>query len=72
MESQPSREDQNISLESYQEPATNFEKLIKKKKIMLEPVCQIEKIRVEDVFHALMECKVVRKLWKYTYINVEI
>ena len=33
-----------------------------KRKILEEPVCQICKMGTEDVFHALMDCKMVKKV----------
>lgn len=33
-----------------------------KRKVMQEPICQMCKAKCEDIFHALMECKVARKI----------
>ncbi|KAL9423014.1 hypothetical protein AB3S75_035159 [Citrus x aurantiifolia] len=40
-----------------------------KRKILEEPVCQICKMGTEDVFHALMGCKMGKKVWKRTHVN---
>lgn len=37
--------------------------------MMQEPICQIYKTGSEDVFHALMECKTTRKIWKCTHLE---
>lgn len=39
---------------------------------MQEPICQVCKSGVEDAFHAFMECKVARKVWKYSYLASEM
>ncbi|KAL9443800.1 hypothetical protein AB3S75_017056 [Citrus x aurantiifolia] len=43
-----------------------------RRKIMQEPICQVCKSGVEDAFHAFMECKVARKVWKYSYLASEM
>ncbi|KAH9724098.1 hypothetical protein KPL70_007356 [Citrus sinensis] len=42
---------------------------LSKRKILEEPVCLICKMGIEDVFHALMGCKMVKKVWKCTHVN---
>ncbi|KAH9699249.1 zf-RVT domain-containing protein [Citrus sinensis] len=37
-----------------------------KRKVIQEPLCQICKNRLETVFHALVRCKVTKKIWKIT------
>lgn len=39
---------------------------------MEEPICQLCKTGCEDVFHALMECKVTRKIWKCAHLGAEM
>lgn len=43
-----------------------------RRKIIQEPICQVCKSGVEDAFHAFMECKVARKVWKYSYLASEM
>ncbi|XP_024033484.1 uncharacterized protein LOC112095607 [Citrus clementina] len=37
-----------------------------KRKVAQEPVCQICKYGVESIFHALVNCKTARKVWRLT------
>lgn len=46
--------------------------MLKYQQVQQEPTCQICKTGVEDVFHALMECKVATKVWKYNYGDSEL
>lgn len=34
------------------------------KKIIHDPICQVCKRQAESILHALLKCKVVRKVWK--------
>lgn len=45
---------------------------LSRKKILPEPICQICKMGIKDVFHALIECEVAKKIQKYTHANAEI
>lgn len=39
---------------------------------MSDPFCQRCKCRGEDVFHALVECKAARRIWKFTDLDEEV
>lgn len=43
-----------------------------KRKVMHEPIRQMCKAKCENVFHALMECKVARKIWKFMHLEDEV
>ena len=43
-----------------------------RRKILQEPTCQICKVKRKDVFHALMECRLARKIWKCTNLEAEV
>ncbi|KAH9718251.1 zf-RVT domain-containing protein [Citrus sinensis] len=43
-----------------------------KRKMIMDPICKRCSCRSEDVFHALLECRVARKLWKVTEFYEEV
>ena len=43
-----------------------------RRKILQEPICTICKEGREDVFHALMECKLARKIWRCTDMKATV
>ncbi|KAH9657893.1 putative reverse transcriptase/RNA-dependent DNA polymerase [Citrus sinensis] len=43
-----------------------------RRKILQEPICTICKEGREDVFHALMECKLARKIWRCTDMEATV
>lgn len=43
-----------------------------KRKILKELLCQICKGGREDIFHALMECRLATKIWKCTNLEAGV
>lgn len=43
-----------------------------RRKVLKEPTCHLCKAGCEDVFHALMECRVARRIWKCTHLENEV
>ncbi|KAH9782560.1 reverse transcriptase domain-containing protein [Citrus sinensis] len=43
-----------------------------KRRVIQEPTCQVCKFGVENVFHALVECKAARKIWRLTLFENDI
>lgn len=43
-----------------------------KMKVMQEPICEMCKAKCENVFLALTECRMARKIWKFTHLKDEI
>ena len=43
-----------------------------KRKSLKEPICQICKLQVESVSHALIECKAAKKIWDLAPLTVQL
>ncbi|KAH9742605.1 hypothetical protein KPL70_003002 [Citrus sinensis] len=43
-----------------------------RRKILQEPICTICKAGREDIFHALMECNLARKIWRCTNLEAAV
>lgn len=43
-----------------------------KRKVVQEPICQICKKELENISHALLDCKLAKKMWRHTHIAAEV
>ena len=43
-----------------------------KRKVVQEPICQICKKELENIPHALLDCKLAKKMWRHTHIAAEV